>query len=466
MRWKILCEAAVIVLSLASVAHADVFAFNLKKTDDKWTCTSVPVDQRPGNVQVSAKLDPTPAADAVALKATISQDGAADVQADLSRSTVAGAQNIWTVTSTVAKASKVSVGGTVETVTVTCEPAAGGKGGDGGKPSGGAGDPSGSTITADDMDAASWLGTDEAQSQLNAIRRVVEQANPKLSSSDIKLLPHLPSGAKAPSYPSSISERHIAQIVMVRAIEDTSSVGFSMITCESVVDFRVGPGDFGALQSTKQPKFRIVAIGSPISCGPDKLRYSLTPNPDSAKAKTATSDLTVRPVYSLTPTAFVGFDATKESTFSVRDGKIAETVDYVGPGLLVGGTYFINGIDLADVRWYQHVFNPFLAISPAAPKDHFVIGTSLTNRGGLFLTIGMGVNHVSKLAEGYSKGQAFSGPGDIPLDKEWKVNLYVGFAVDSNLFASMKKIGGGGNGGGSANAEDAGKKPDAATKGK
>jgi hypothetical protein len=379
------------------------------------------------------------------LKATVTPVEGAAIAGDLVRSDApAGGGNLWTFLPApdIARASKVALAGTIEMQALSCEKAAEVKP-DTPSPV------SRVAFTAFDLAAASWLDTAPGQKALYDVRLLVERDHPDVSPADIKLLPHLPSAAIAPSYPTSISERQIGQVVLVVPPNDTSSVEWALTRCETIPNYRVN-GDFASLQA-EGVAFKVIRIGQALSCGADKLEYSMAVRSNPAvNTVPVTTTLPVRPVYHLAPVAVFGFDTTSQSTFQVREGKIVESVDRVGPGLLVGGSYFINGVDYANMRWYQHVANPFVAISLAAPKDHFVMGTTLTYRGGISAAIGVGFNHLSVLPAGYSVGQLFTGQGDIPVDKKWKYGLYVGIAVDDKLQASFKKLTKGGTGGGTA----------------
>jgi hypothetical protein len=442
MRYKTACEVFALALGVAGTARADTFEFRVAKQTDKWVCTAGHIQEAPGNVKVNVLLPAATANTVVALKATVSPSEGTAIVGDLTKSDVPGGANLWTFASAqnVAKVSKVALSGSVENQAVTCEKAATNK-------------PDAltavgqATFTAFDLAAASWLDGDTGQKALRAIRTLVERDNPDVSTRDIKLLPHLPSGAKAPSYPTSISERQIGQVVLLIPPNESRSVDWTLTRCETIPTYRVS-GDLAALQ-TEEVDFKVVRIGNVLSCGADKLEYSIDAKSDPGqKSDPVATTLTVRPVYHLGATAVFGFDTTKESAFQIRDGKITESVDRIGPGLMVGGTYFIKGVDYADMRWYHHIANPFVAISPAAPKEHFVIGTTLTYRGGLSAAVGMAFNHVPILADGASVGQTFAGPGDIPQNKTWKYSLYVGIAVDDKLYASFKKLDKGGTGGG------------------
>jgi hypothetical protein len=451
MRCKIVCEAAALVVGLASAVHADTFQFKVTKQDGKWACMAAPVQPTTTTVAVNVLVDNPPAIEAVAIKATITPAQGAAVTGDLTKSAAPTSQNLWTFSPTpaVAKASKVSLSGTVEKQAISCEKQAEAE-------STPTTPVSRTVVTAFDLAAASWLDTAQGQAKLAAARALVERDNAHVHPSNIRLLPHLPSGAKAPPYPTSISERHVSQVVLLVPIGDTSSVAFTLTRCETVPNYRVA-GDFAAFQAAApELDFNVVRIGNALSCGADKLEYSLAVTKDGAQPSLPVpTTLPVRPVYHLAATAVFGFDTTNQSTFEVRDGKIAESIDRVGPGLLVGGTYFIGGVDYADMRPYHHFANPFVAVSLASPKDRFVVGTTITYRGGISAAVGLAMNHVPALKPGFAVGDAFAGSGDVPQKKKWVPGFYIGIAVDDKLYASFKKLDKGGSGGGAKPAAGA-----------
>jgi hypothetical protein len=446
------------IFGLTAIGYADTFEFRLQKQADKWSCTSSNLQEGAGNVRVNVLLTSETPVNAVVLKATVTPSaGGAAVVGNLIKSDAPGGGNLWTLPSTpvIAKATEVALSGTVEMQDIACEKAAT-TNPQSPQPTPAPVAISRNAFSESDLAAASWLDGDQGQNALRAVRKVVERENPSVSPTDIKLLPHLPSGAKAPSYPTSISERQIAQVVLLVPPNGTNAVDFTLTHCEPIPNYRVS-GDIAALQAN-QVDFKVVRIGNVLSCGADKVEYSMTVRNATAVSEPVTTTLPVRPVYNLAPLATFGFDMTSQSTFQVRDGKIAESVDRVGPGLLAGASYFINGVDYADMRWYQHFLNPFVAVSLAAPKDHFVVGTALTYRGGISLALGVGFNHVGILSNGYTVGQPFTGQGDIPQDKVWRRGFYIGVGLDDKLYASFKKLDKGGTGGGTPAAPTDGSK--------
>jgi hypothetical protein len=442
MRWKIPCSLVILVL-LPKVSFADTFSFRLTKADKKFTCAAGTPESTATPIQVSVLVPSEVTPEAPVTLSTVVELLEGDPLKGTFEKINDPKRNIWRFSPKTkeTKAKKVSVTGTVDNLPVddcvfepspqTVPPR------------------SGATFTQEDFNAANWL--DNNDDKLAAIRLRIQQHNPKWPADRIVLLPHLPSGAKAPSYPASISERDLSQVVMVVPKVDGGGLGgdtslsWSLTRCESIPNYRI-QGDFAALATGQsalktEREYELVRVGHVMSCGADELTYSLLISSSGGPSREPTvATVPVRPVYHLGATAMFGFDATKQSSFLVRGGKIDEVEDRVGPGLLVGGTYFVKGVDYGDMRWYNHFINPFLVISLEAPKDRFVVGTALTYRGGISLALGAAFNHAPVLASGYVPGQAFTGDGDIPLDKDWKTGFYIGIAVDDKLFASVSKL--------------------------
>lgn len=454
MRFSLLSLAAAAVIPAS--ASADTFSFTLAKANDAWTCT--PQRRETAEpIAVAVAVRGKLADAAVKLTATVDWASGEPLKGALVKSTLPGDEDVWRLThdSTETKARRVTIAGTIEGKTIDKCTAEGAAAAESPRPP-----VSGSKMTEQDFAAADWLATHDYEFDL--LRAQIARENPKRSLAHIVFLPHLPSGAKAPSYPTSISERDLAQVVMVMDANtvSASAVDWSLTRCESIPLYRVYGSIEGlgspqsAVAAKATPRFTLRRIGHPMSCGADALSYSITVSASGGTAgDPIASTVPVRPVYHLGATGVFGFDATLTRTFVVRDGKIDDQPDRVGSGLLVGATYFVNGVDFGDMRWYNYVANPFVVVSLEAPKERFVVGTALTERGGISLALGLAVNHVSKLASGYSVGQAFTGQGDIPLDKEWKYGFYIGVAVDDKLLASFRKLHGGGTGGGSAAAD-------------
>jgi hypothetical protein len=455
MRSILCCSAAAALLGLPSPALADVYEFKLLMTKGEASCTGVLARTTDLPVAVAIAVPSEGVQDAnVKLEGRIDLAEGAPVTGPLTKATGPGSAGVWRFVhdSKASKAKVVRITGTVESRKVDCEVAEG----DTRTP------PAGGTVSMAqrDFQAARWL--DDNDLKLDAIRARIKTQNPKWPADRIVFLPHLPSGAKAPSFPFSISERDLTQVVMVvPTVEGRAvlAVDWTLTRCESIPNYRVY-GDIGALAKGEARvleddviHFEIVRIGQTMSCGAEALMYTLTVTSAGDPAGRAVqSTVPVRPVYHLGATAMFGFDRTMTSDFKVRDGKIDEVPDRIGPGLLLGATYFVKGVDFGDMRWYNHVVNPFVVVAPGAPADRFVVGTALTYRGGISLGVGMAFNHVDVLGGGFTAGQDFAGPGDIPLDKTWRRGFFIGIGVDDKLLSSFRKLQKSGTGGGSGQA--------------
>jgi hypothetical protein len=445
-----------VVLGVPLGASADTFSFKLQKTGEAWTCSG---GRQPGQTPLDVAIaipSPPPADDAIKLTARVTPAAGAALSGPFTKVS----NDLWRYvhTSKETQANRVEVAGTVEGKTVSCAFPVEGSGSEVATPV------SRASMKGIDFAAAEWL--DQNDWRLDAIRGDIKRQYPKWPLDRIVFLPHLPSGAKAPSYPTSISERDLAQVVMVVPDVETTagsggSVDWALTRCESIPTYRVR-GDIAGLaeaQSTRDAKrelkFKLVRIGHTMSCGAEALAYTLTVTADAgAVGEPVPSSVAVRPVFNIGATGMFGYDRTMQSTFAVRDGKIYEARDRVGTGLLAGGTYFVNGLDPGDMRWYNHVFNPFIVVSLESPKERFVVGTVLMERVGFGLALGVAFNHVKVLSKGYTVGQAFAGPGDIPVDPDWTQGFYIGVAMDNTLFSQFRKLKKSGGGGGTAQPAD------------
>jgi hypothetical protein len=290
----------------------------------------------------------------------------------------------------------------------------------------------GGPTRADDITASSWL--EQNSTLLSALRARVAGMNPKWSADRVVLLPHLPSGAIAPGYPASISEREVGQIVMVVPSTGAGSVEWLFGTCrtgsgqERPAQGRTEVRPFGT--ASAEPSYGLVVIGSPLTCAADTLTYSLAVTPDAMSATQRTmASVTIRPVHHLRAGGIAGYDFTTRSSFQIDAGRIDQEVDEAEPDILASVTYHVKGFDSGDLRWYNHVLNPFVGVSLRAPSRRFVVGTALMHRSGLSLGLGVAFNRVSVLDDGYVPGDVFDMPGEIPQRNTWKAGLYVGVGV-------------------------------------
>jgi hypothetical protein len=468
MRFRMRFSLLTLFLFVPAYASANIYSFQLTKTNEKWQCKAT-IETSPNPIQIAVAVQGNTGGDAaVKLNAKVDLETGTPLTGSLMKLTLPGVTDVWQLrhSSMESTAKLVTIDGSVDGINIeacTSSVAAGGE-----QPTPPV---SRAKITALDFAAAEWLATHSWKFDL--LRAEIAREQPKYRLDRIVFLPHLPSGAKAPSYPTSISEQDIGQVVMVVPDEEgaggfAGAVDWSLTRCESIPLYRVYGSIEGlaTAQSTaaakrRKPRFTLRRIGHTMSCGADALGYTLIVTSESGVAGDPMQfTVPVRPVYHLGATGIFGYDFTNQSTFVVRNGKIDEVKDRVGTGLLVGGTYFVNGVDFGNMRWYNYFANPFVVVSLESPKDRFVVGAALTQRGGISLALGVAFNHVSKLASGFAEDKDFTGEGDIPLDKEWRHGFYVGVAVDDKLFASFKKLKAGGTGGGTAtpSAEEGAKK--------
>jgi len=449
MRLKIVA-ISLLVMGFAAIASASTFSFRATKKGAAWTCASATKPDGTPGVAIQLLIDGGPADQTqVVLKATYDNAGK-PVTENL---TFAAATKLWTVAAATAKPaveSEVKVDGTIEGATVTCSEKFGAP------PEEKAANTEKALLTsrygALDLKALDWLGKKGAAATAELMRRLTAEY-PDLKSEHVVVLKHLPSGAPAFPFPSSVSERQLIQIVSVVNRRDVGSVEVSLTKCERPQRERL-KGDFGSLAANQQgteqaPDFALLPIGPLIACGPDTMAYAVTSIPDisTAKPEPAGARLEVRPVYHLGATAFLGFDGVKKPTFSGKSGKVVQTDDRYGTGVLVGASWYPWGVDYGDMKWWNYFINPFAAVSLDAPKDHFVIGTTLTVTGGISIAIGGSFHHIEE-PDGIAVGAAFTGDGAVPLRKSWSSKtgrgLYVGVGLDTKIFTEIKKIGGGG----------------------
>lgn len=447
---------SLLVLGVAFGADASTISFRASKKGEPWVCVSTTKPNTTAGLVIQLLIDQPPAdSKQVVLKATY-DDGGRPVTADLPN--LKG--ELWGLEAPTAMpgvGSEIKIAGTIAGVAITCtethqtapEKAAAEK------PT----PPITSRYGDLDLKAIDWLGHRGANGGVTAVNALLERLendNPSLKRDDIVLLKHLPSGAPAFPFPSSVSERQVVQIVSVVDRRSLGSVEITLTRCERPQRERL-KGDFGALAARPQgrvvePEFALLPIGPLVTCGPDTMAYTITSIPDASsdKPEPAGARLEVRPVYHLGATAFLGFDRVKKPTFSGKSGSVSETTDYYGTGVLVGATWYPFGVDYGDMKWWNCIINPFVAVSLDAPKDHFVLGTTLTITGGISIAIGGSFHHLDE-PDGTAVGAPFTGDGAVPVRKSWSATngrgLYVGIALDTKIFTEIKKVGGGAKGG-------------------
>lgn len=459
MRWKT-TVASLLVLGSALRADASTVNFRATLKGAAWVCEGAENPDAAGLVVQLLIVSPPADSAQVVLKATY-DDGGKPVTTDLS---YVAAKKLWAIDAPTAKpvaGSDVKIEGTIAALPVSCSAkhsAAGEMSTPPQKPPAEAPPPITSRYGALDVKAIDWLGRDDGKSgvaAVNDLRQRLARDNPELKADDIVILRHLPSGAPAFPFPSSVSERQLIQIVAVVDRRSIGSVEVTLTRCERPQRERL-KGDFGALAAKPQgseiePDFTLLPIGPLVACGPDTMAYTVTSIPDAATARPepAGARLEVRPVYHLGATAILGFDQVQKPTFSGKSGTVTETTDPYGTGLLIGATWYPLGVDYGDMKWWNYVINPFLAVSLDAPRDHFVVGTTLTITGGISLAIGGSFHHIEE-PDGTEVGAPFTGDGAVPVRKTWSKagrGLYIGVALDTKIFTEIKKVGGAGKAG-------------------
>lgn len=451
---------AVLATGLPAVAGAQTIAFRIDKTDKGWVCKAPgPLDSKAtAEVKIEALIGDAASAAKAALTAAFKDKEGKDVEEKLKLDDKNKQLLLVPVSSDrIDLGAPVALNGRVDTTTIdkeSCtytpaaqevkEPEAGNKGQ-------GTAKPTANTYTKLDRLAQDWFDKDEkARGQLSAIRDSITLAFPSLSRDDVVIVAHLPSGSQAAQFPASISERQHVQVVAIVEENRTTNVQFEMTTCtvpvreRTVGDFSTLAGQFAAGQEEPAPAFRIIKVGSLVHCGADEMAYKLTVNTDKiGEAAPVSTSIRVRPVYHLAATAAFGFDWARQSTFTVRSGKVGQDEDRIGTGVMAGATWYPFGVDFEDMRWYNHFLNPIVLVSVANPSDNFVVGTTITVTGGIGIVLGMSFHHVTRLTGGFAVGDAFTGEGDVPTTKAWASRgrgLYIGVSLDQNIHAAISKL--------------------------
>lgn len=318
-------------------------------------------------------------------------------------------------------------------------------GGDGGK--GGDRKDEPSPATPDDSAASRWWLGEGGARALDALTRIGRQRG---LPDDTRFVVYLPSGHPVFPAPSSVREGTPVQIVMIQPSQGAPDVQVVTKNCAAVKAFRVtgdsgtekqgAPGGVGAAP----PRFELSARGPYLRCGAGSLTYDLQIKAGSAAAVTVSQTLEVRPVYSFALLTTLGFDTTISHDFQAVPAAgggdiVTPRHDRIGPSILVGGQWMLGGVDYTDLRWYNYFGNPFLAFEAASPLTGFVVGDTLTIRGGISLAIGLAAHKGTRL-RGVRVGDPLP-TGDVPKDATWhaqRLGLYLGVALDSKVFEALK----------------------------
>jgi hypothetical protein len=299
---------------------------------------------------------------------------------------------------------------------------------------------------SDDVATRWWL-SERGASALDALRRAGAQRG---LPEDVQFLVHTPSGQPVFPHASSLREGTPVQIVMIQSSDGAPTVDVVAKTCAAYQAFRV----VGDAKPEKQSApiapelavhLELSAKGPYLRCGAGSMTYDLTLKAGDAAAVATSHTLDIRPVYSFALLTALGFDTTISHDFqavAARDGNgniAAAKHDRVGPGILIGGQWMIGGVDYTQLRWYNYLANPFVAFNASSPLTGFVVGDTLTTRGGISFAIGLAVHQGTRL-----KGVAVGDPlatGDVPKDATWheqRLGLFLGVAFDSKVYDALK----------------------------
>jgi hypothetical protein len=307
-----------------------------------------------------------------------------------------------------------------------------------------------STGAIDDDTAARWWLSEAGIAARDSLTR---NGRSRGLPDDAVVLVHLPSGK--PAFPNSTSVREgtVVQIAVIQPNKAAPSVEFVPKNCAAFKAFRVDGdsgdaaekhgGRTGITTTDKDLHLELSAKGPFLRCGAGVLNYDLVFKSANAEAVTSAHTVDVRPVYSFALLTTLGFDTTIQRDFQTIPAEggslIARKHDRVGPTVLIGGQWMLGGVDYTDMRWYNHVLNPFIAVDAAAPLTGFVIGDTLTISGGISLGIGLAAHEGARL-EGARVGDLITG-GDVPKRNTWhdqRLGFFIGVAFDSKAYEALK----------------------------
>lgn len=293
-------------------------------------------------------------------------------------------------------------------------------------------------------DPGAWTHLKDAGVEdLEALREALDELRVALDmdEQDSRFLLHLPSGLPAAPFPESVAESDELQVVVI--LPENGAVPYEVVvkSCPDTNPFRIEGKieDVGEFEAAALPDFALYPVGKPFRCGTGNLLYQVKPLEAAGGPET---ELRVRPVYHLATTFAWGFDFTEERSFSVRDEKIVETVDQAGTGLRVGFTWFPWGVDYEEMRWWNYFINPTAVFEPSDPGKSFVVGTTITPKGGVSILVGASIHKVTEL-DGFEVGDDFTGDGDVPTRTDWSsdgVDWFVGISMDTKVFTALKDI--------------------------
>jgi hypothetical protein len=300
-----------------------------------------------------------------------------------------------------------------------------------------------------DDDAARWWASEDG---LGARDRFLRAGKQRGLPDDPVLLVHLPSGRLVAPSPSSLRDRSVVQVVVI----SSHASGFDMVPkeCAAPAPLRLlgDPAPAGAVKQAARgglgatPPISLVGAGAYVQCGAGTLTYDLSYGAGDATRALSTTKLTIRPTFTLAIVTAVGFDTTVIRDYAAVRAEqlgtgnvIGNQHTKVGPSVLVGGQWMLGNVDYTDMRWYNYVLNPFVAVDVSAPLSGFVVGDTLTLTGGISLALGLAV-HPGVRLKGSRLDDPLADAADPQKQADWNayhLGLFVGVALDSKIFKAL-----------------------------
>ena len=99
----------------------------------------------------------------------------------------------------------------------------------------------------------------------------------------------------------------------------------------------------------------------------------------------------------------------------------------------------IGGADYTDMRRYNYFANPFVAFQASSPLTGFVIGDTLTFKGGISLGLGLSVHQGTRLS-GAEPGDPLTMGSAPPVQPYWRdarLGFYIGVVFDTNIYNAL-----------------------------
>lgn len=303
-----------------------------------------------------------------------------------------------------------------------------------------------------DDEAARWWGNADG---LAARDRFVRAARDRGLPHNAVLMVHLPSGRLATPSPSSLRDRSVVQVVVI----STHASGFNMVSkgCVTPTPLRVLGGQqsdppktqsdrVDSVPEARTASLALVGAGAHLECGAGELTYDLTYGNAGDEKVLSTTSVTIRPTFTLAVLTAIGFDTTIKHDYAAvraRDLEAGHVIGNrhtkVGPSVLVGAQWMLGNVDYSDMRWYNYIANPFVAIDAAAPLSGFVVGDTLTLTGGVSLALGLAV-HPGVRLKGTRLYDPIADNAEPQKDTDWssyRLGFFVGIALDSKVFKAL-----------------------------